>query len=360
MAAAIRLSQQHSCSLDHLVGGAQQRRWYVKSENPCGLQIDDELELRRPYHRQVRWLLPLEDAPCIDANLPIPLSRARSVAHQAADFDILAEWINRGQPIVRRQRDELHTSAIEQLIGSDRESVAAGLCARLAKAASISPLLLAVKTSICLPIAEAVACKSLVNASVLRLFGLSRTAKRSALGRSSCKSPSRLVPSSAFIELTPVTLPLGRLRLATRPISTGSAPTPKTIGTVAVPALAASAAGVLAGVAITATPRCTKSPSNSGSRALSLYAKRNSTATLRPSMKPVSFKPLRNAPTTPALSSGTPGYTNPITGIPGCCAPAASGHAAAPPSSVMNSRRFIVAIIRSPRRRAAGMLPGGY
>src|SRR6266545_7620745 len=31
-----------------------------------------------------------------------------------------------------------------------------------------------------------------------------------------------------------------------------------------------------------------------------------------------------------------------------CCARAASGHAAAPPSSVMNSRRFI----RSPRRRA--------
>src|SRR5262249_48743099 len=33
--------------------------------------------------------------------------------------------------------------------------------------------------------------------------------------------------------------------------------------------------------------------------------------------------------------------------LPDCCAPAASGHAAAPPSSVMNSRRFI----RSPRRR---------
>ena len=32
---------------------------------------------------------------------------------------------------------------------------------------------------------------------------------------------------------------------------------------------------------------------------------------------------------------------NPITGIAGCCARAASGHAAAaPPSSVMNSRRF--------------------
>jgi hypothetical protein len=33
---------------------------------------------------------------------------------------------------------------------------------------------------------------------------------------------------------------------------------------------------------------------------------------------------------------------NPITGIAGCCACAASGHAApAPPSSVMNSRRLM-------------------
>jgi hypothetical protein len=30
-----------------------------------------------------------------------------------------------------------------------------------------------------------------------------------------------------------------------------------------------------------------------------------------------------------------------MTGIAGCCARAASGHAAAPPSSVTNTRRFI-------------------
>src|SRR5215472_14552432 len=127
MAAAIRLSQQHSCSLDHLVGGAQQRRRYVKPENSCGLQVDDELELRRPYHRQVGWLLPLEDAPCIDTDLPIPFSRARSVAHQPADFDMLPECINRRQPIVRRQRYELHTSVIQQLIGSNYERAGSSL-----------------------------------------------------------------------------------------------------------------------------------------------------------------------------------------------------------------------------------------
>jgi hypothetical protein len=37
---------------------------------------------------------------------------------------------------------------------------------------------------------------------------------------------------------------------------------------------------------------------------------------------------------------------NPITGIAGCCARAASGHTAAPPTSVMNSRRLNFAVIR--------------
>ena len=46
----------------------------------------------------------------------------------------------------------------------------------------------------------------------------------------------------------------------------------------------------------------------------------------------------------------------PITGILACCAPAASGHAAAPPSSDMNSRL----IIRSPRRQARAVLVGAH
>jgi hypothetical protein len=35
------------------------------------------------------------------------------------------------------------------------------------------------------------------------------------------------------------------------------------------------------------------------------------------------------------------------------CARAASGHAATPPSNVMNSRRFKLALMQSPRRRVA-------
>jgi hypothetical protein len=50
---------------------------------------------------------------------------------------------------------------------------------------------------------------------------------------------------------------------------------------------------------------------------------------------------------------------NPTTGIAGCCARAASGHAAAaPPSSVMNSRRFMS--LPSPWQFAQQLLRNAY
>src|SRR5262249_15946713 len=82
--------------------------------------------------------------------------------------------------------------------------------------------------------------------------------------------------------VTPVTLPPGRLRLVTRPAWTGSAAVPKTIGMVAVAALAANAAALSAGAARTATWRRIRSAANSGSRSRSLLAQRYSIATLRP------------------------------------------------------------------------------
>src|SRR5262249_20461952 len=52
-------------------------------------------------------------------------------------------------------------------------------------------------------------------------------------------------------------------------------------------------------------------------------------------------RPRRNAATSSAEALAEVLLRNPITGIAGCCAHAASGQAAAaPPSSVMNSRRF--------------------
>jgi hypothetical protein len=88
------------------------------------------------------------------------------------------------------------------------------------------------------------------------------------------------------------------------------------------------------------TRRRTSSAANSGSLVLSYRAQRYSMARLRPSSYPFSLRALRNAATRFAISSGAALWSNPITGSAGrCCARVASGHAATPLSSVMNSRR---------------------
>src|ERR1700730_10457716 len=61
---------------------------------------------------------------------------------------------------------------------------------------------------------------------------------------------------------------------------------------------------------------------------------------LRPSTKAISWRPCRKAATTPVDSPGDRLLRNPISGF-GNCACAASGHAAAPPMTVMNSRLLI-------------------
>ena len=86
----------------------------------------------------------------------------------------------------------------------------------------------------------------------------------------------------------------GRAKLATIPSLTGSSPTPKTIGIVAVAALAASV-GTLPVAAITATCRRTRSASNVGKRSCLPSSQWYSTVTFWPSTVPVSLRPLPNA-----------------------------------------------------------------
>jgi hypothetical protein len=72
-----------------------------------------------------------------------------------------------------------------------------------------------------------------------------------AVGTSSCNNSSRFGPTSTFKEVTPVTVPPGRFRLATRPSCTGSRLVVKTMGMLAVAAFAGNIAALFA--AITAT-----------------------------------------------------------------------------------------------------------
>ena len=112
------------------------------------------------------------------------------------------------------------------------------------------------------------------------------SAMRVARGTVSFSSSSFLaasVPSAAM--RTPVTLPPGRPRLATRPAATGSRFPYTTIGIVVVAALAARAAAVPT-VTIASTRDSTSSRASRGSAATSPPAKRCSSTRFTPTVYP--------------------------------------------------------------------------
>src|SRR2546430_3706474 len=201
-----------------------------------------------------------------------------SVAHQAAGFGIGAQGIDGWYGVARRQRDELHPTVDEEGVGMDHKCV--GPLLQKARKGRVNLGSSAGREELDLwTNSRRRGFDIFLQGFSSRIFGLTSTAKRVAVGNSSCKRPSRLATSSLLLALTPVMLPPGRLRLATRPSWTGSKPRLKTIGIVVVAALAASAAAELPGVAMTATRRRTRSATNSGIRERSFCAQRYSIVT---------------------------------------------------------------------------------
>ena len=86
------------------------------------------------------------------------------------------------------------------------KSASVGSRAIVAKAASISRLVLALSTRICRPRAGAASDRARTVASAFAA-GLTSTATRTALGIRSCRRPSRLATSSPKKKLKPVALP---------------------------------------------------------------------------------------------------------------------------------------------------------
>jgi hypothetical protein len=72
--------------IDHLVGGGDYRRRYVKAERLRHLEIDDKFV--PPLDRQVAWLFTLKDAIDIGCCLPVRLEHLNPVGHQAAACDL--------------------------------------------------------------------------------------------------------------------------------------------------------------------------------------------------------------------------------------------------------------------------------
>ena len=120
--------------------------------------------------------------------------------------------------MARRQRDELFALAVEKRIGSRPRARRISRWTSVAKAASKSRF--AARRSRHRAAIQACAAARFLDrlVSVAGLFGLTSNGNHGCPGTSSRRNSSCFALEHVAERLTPVTLPPGRLRLATRPI----------------------------------------------------------------------------------------------------------------------------------------------
>src|SRR5262245_56077506 len=93
------------CLFNHLVGAGEECVRHLQAESLGGSEIYRQLVLRRRLYWKVCRLLALEDAIDVTGHAPIKVDDIRSVGHQPAAGDVVAEWIHGGQSMPARQRD---------------------------------------------------------------------------------------------------------------------------------------------------------------------------------------------------------------------------------------------------------------
>src|SRR5262245_37131505 len=87
-------------SLDDLVGPGQDGRGDGETQSPRGLEVDDQLELRRLFDRQVRRPRALQDAVDVRRRAAVHVVKVRTVRHQTTDMRVRLQPVRGGQAML--------------------------------------------------------------------------------------------------------------------------------------------------------------------------------------------------------------------------------------------------------------------
>src|SRR5215468_8563302 len=96
-------AKRNGPSFNHLIGDQQDVTVDRQSHRSRSLQIDDQLELGRSLHRQVRRLRPFEYLVHIRGGAPEQIVEVRSVRHETSGVHELPRLIHPRQPVARRE-----------------------------------------------------------------------------------------------------------------------------------------------------------------------------------------------------------------------------------------------------------------
>src|SRR6476619_77495 len=118
-----RLRSSSLISLDHLVGEREQLIRHFEPKRFGGFEVDDEFELVYLFNRQVSGVDALKNSTSVNAAFVIAITEHRSIAHQAADFDVLADFVKRRNCMTRRKRDKALAPAVEQWVSTNKKRI---------------------------------------------------------------------------------------------------------------------------------------------------------------------------------------------------------------------------------------------
>src|SRR5712664_2349714 len=105
-----------ACSLNYLIRPLPERRRDGQAEGSRGLEVDDQLELRRLLHRKICRLGPTENLVNIQPAASCDLRQARAERHEPSLLHQLAEAIDRWQSSGRCKFDHLAAVRIQQAV----------------------------------------------------------------------------------------------------------------------------------------------------------------------------------------------------------------------------------------------------
>ena len=95
------------------------------AEADGGLEVDEQLDLGDPLHRQLRRLLALQDAAGMAPGLPVRLAEIAAIAHQPAGEREVARLGDRRHLVADGERGELLAAVGEVGIGAEDQSAGA-------------------------------------------------------------------------------------------------------------------------------------------------------------------------------------------------------------------------------------------
>jgi hypothetical protein len=90
---------------DHLVRPEEEHRRNGEAQCLCRLEVDDQLELYRPLHRQLGGFRAFEDLVHEIGGAPVLVTQARPIRHETAGFGQHSVPVYRRQPTLCRKVD---------------------------------------------------------------------------------------------------------------------------------------------------------------------------------------------------------------------------------------------------------------